>query len=545
MEVKRLEELGFSIKGQDEFPKTQTLIVQKEFTGTHYEFEINFPDTYPYFRPSVSSKHLNLPHHVNPLSGDICLLGRDTELWDPLDLVGDLIENKFPEVLSAESVVISGGKPNEDQQAEPWSEYINPHTQFRLFWSSDVRLPEGVVHGHASLRIEKKGDLLTAVVEKVYSGTDIYWEGKCPQLASSNNTYKAPFVVIGRHPHEANLREEFEAHFPSFISKDNVHEFLRGALSGVLGLVFFPEEVGHREVGLGLVGLLAHGSKKGTTGSADYIKAFRSGKSDYFVRTAKFSSLNSKSILLVGAGSIGSKVATALARSGVGKLALIDGDVVEPGNACRWELGYQYATMPKVEALTKFIRANFPFTEVMPLQYKLGAGDPSAFEAFEKLFEGVEAVVDCSASRGVQDYLSSKAAVIRMPYFFAEGYPGLLGGSFGCVSLPETPCFRCFLQYIVDLNQEGKTIAPEPRESFLQPRGCSEPTFIGSDVDASLIANMLTRQVVIRLSEVEGYPKQSPGYYSIVLADDAESEVYLELKKLEVIRRKECCWCAE
>ncbi len=44
-----------------------------------------FPDLYPFFRPSVRLGGDKTPfrHHLQPFSGDLCLLGRATTQWSP------------------------------------------------------------------------------------------------------------------------------------------------------------------------------------------------------------------------------------------------------------------------------------------------------------------------------------------------------------------------------------------------------------------------------------------------------------------------------
>ncbi len=64
-----------------------------------------------------------------------------------------------------------------------------------------------------------------------------------------------------------------------------------------------------------------------------------------------------RSRVVVGAGAIGSVLAVRLARSGVGELVLVDGDVVEPHNLERVDCYTEEDVgRPKVEALARCIR---------------------------------------------------------------------------------------------------------------------------------------------------------------------------------------------
>lgn len=67
---------------------------------------------------------------------------------------------------------------------------------------------------------------------------------------------------------------------------------------------------------------------------------------------------------IAGAGGLGSAVAIALARSGVGTLILADFDVVEPSNLNRQQFFVDQIGLPKVEALTANLRRINPYVTV-------------------------------------------------------------------------------------------------------------------------------------------------------------------------------------
>jgi sulfur carrier protein ThiS adenylyltransferase len=66
-------------------------------------------------------------------------------------------------------------------------------------------------------------------------------------------------------------------------------------------------------------------------------------------------------VAIAGLGGLGSSVAIALARSGVGSLRLIDFDVVEPSNLNRQQYLLNQIGLPKVEALRTNLSAINPF----------------------------------------------------------------------------------------------------------------------------------------------------------------------------------------
>ena len=79
-------------------------------------------------------------------------------------------------------------------------------------------------------------------------------------------------------------------------------------------------------------------------------------------RQAKFESAK---VAVCGLGGLGSNVAIALARAGVGHLHLIDFDRVEPSNLNRQQYAAAQVGLPKAEALRANIAAANPFCDVV------------------------------------------------------------------------------------------------------------------------------------------------------------------------------------
>ncbi|HUL20663.1 MAG TPA: sulfur carrier protein ThiS adenylyltransferase ThiF [Thermodesulfobacteriota bacterium] len=74
---------------------------------------------------------------------------------------------------------------------------------------------------------------------------------------------------------------------------------------------------------------------------------------------------------IAGLGGLGSSVAVALARVGVGTLILVDFDTVEPSNLNRQQYFVDQIGMPKVEALRRNIAAINPYVRIETYQEKL------------------------------------------------------------------------------------------------------------------------------------------------------------------------------
>jgi sulfur carrier protein ThiS adenylyltransferase len=91
---------------------------------------------------------------------------------------------------------------------------------------------------------------------------------------------------------------------------------------------------------------------------------------------------------IAGLGGLGSAVAIALARIGVGKLILVDFDVVEPSNLNRQQYFVHQIGMPKVEALRENLSKINPCVRVQTYNEKLDRNN------MEKIFKEAEVVVE-------------------------------------------------------------------------------------------------------------------------------------------------------
>jgi len=91
---------------------------------------------------------------------------------------------------------------------------------------------------------------------------------------------------------------------------------------------------------------------------------------------------------IAGLGGLGSAVAIALARIGVGRLILVDFDVVEPSNLNRQQYFIHQIGMPKVEALQENLLKINPYVRVQTYNEKLDRKN------VEKIFKEAEVVVE-------------------------------------------------------------------------------------------------------------------------------------------------------
>lgn len=97
---------------------------------------------------------------------------------------------------------------------------------------------------------------------------------------------------------------------------------------------------------------------------------------------------------IAGLGGLGSNIAVALARSGIGHLTLVDFDTVELSNINRQAYTLDQIGKPKTEALSEIIRSINPFCEITTHNLRVDENNCAALFADCKIvceaFDGAE-----------------------------------------------------------------------------------------------------------------------------------------------------------
>lgn len=168
--------------------------------------------------------------------------------------------------------------------------------------------------------------------------------------------------------------------------------------------------------------------------------------------------LNDASVLIVGAGGLGSPISLYLAAAGIGTIGLIDGDVVDLSNLQRQVLHTtSHVGMPKVESGRRLLEALNPDVHVKTYQEPVGA------ENVMKLLTEYDLVLDGSDNFGTRFLVNdacffSGKTLISGSIFRFEGQLTTIKPHEGY------PCYRC--------------LYPEPPPAGLVPN-CQEAGVLG------------------------------------------------------------------
>lgn len=138
--------------------------------------------------------------------------------------------------------------------------------------------------------------------------------------------------------------------------------------------------------------------------------------------------LSTKRVGIVGLGSVGSKVAVSLARSGIRRFLLVDDDILLPGNLCRNELTWTHVGMNKAEAVRETLLLIAPDIDVQCRQARI-AGQESAESASTAVdaLAACDILIDATASPSVFLLLAAITKKRSLPIVWGEIFAGGIG----------------------------------------------------------------------------------------------------------------------
>jgi len=220
--------------------------------------------------------------------------------------------------------------------------------------------------------------------------------------------------------------------------------------------------------------------------------------------------LRDASVLIVGAGGLGSPVSLYLAGAGVGRIGLVDSDVVEISNLARQPVHFTPDNgVPKVESAAAKLRFLNPDVLVEPYQVWLDSENAAG------LVEDQDLVIDCSDNFATR--YAVNAACCEAGINLIEG--GVVGWSGLMMTIRPglTSCYRCAF----------------PVEPVDAPT-CAEAGVLGPAV--GVVGSLMALEALKLLGGAAATLRNE--FLQIDLAT-------LELLRVNVMPRRECADCPE
>lgn len=225
-----------------------------------------------------------------------------------------------------------------------------------------------------------------------------------------------------------------------------------------------------------------------------------------------YDALLDKTVGIVGAGSLGSKVAVMLARTGFGRFVLIDDDVFLPVNLVRNELGLAAIGVHKVDALAARLTAVRGKIDVTRRRVTLGGQESSGTtESVMSELAGCDVIVDATADPHAFNFCAAVALRNRLPLIWGEVFAGGIGGLVARVRPglePEPQAARS--QIAAWFETQG---IPAQADPDADPYGGGpDGTWVADDAEVSVVAGHLARLATDALARPADTIFPSPAY---------------------------------
>lgn len=231
---------------------------------------------------------------------------------------------------------------------------------------------------------------------------------------------------------------------------------------------------------------------------------------------------NEKKIGIVGLGSIGSKVAVSLARSGFKDFVLIDHDIFLVENIVRNQLDWLSVGDHKVDAVAANIERISPNSDIKIHKLDLtGQENNASINNAMKSLSRCSIMIDATGNDSVFNILSGLYSQNHIPIVWGQvfegGFGGLIARSRPLKDPPPMMMRKIFLGYCEDHPFPVKDFETSAYEGVVD-----DMLMIASDADVATIASLLTSFAVDTSLNVE--PSRYP--YSIYLVGLSQGWVF-------------------
>lgn len=212
--------------------------------------------------------------------------------------------------------------------------------------------------------------------------------------------------------------------------------------------------------------------------------------------------LTQKKVAIVGLGSVGSKVAVSLARSGVTHFLLVDDDILKPSNLVRNQLDWSSMGYDKVDAVQSALRLIHPAAEVACRSFRFVGQESSSYNT--TVLEQIAAcdlVIDATASPKVFSSIAAICTRRKVPVVWGEVFAGGIGALMAR-SLPGLDAEPLEIRRAIHGYLAGMPEAPFQHAQNYDA-DVDEEVFVAGDAEVSSLAASLTQFAIDALVGVD------------------------------------------
>ena len=224
--------------------------------------------------------------------------------------------------------------------------------------------------------------------------------------------------------------------------------------------------------------------------------------------------LATKRVGIVGLGSVGSKVATSLGRSGVRRFDLVDGDILHPGNLERHDGDWLDVGRHKAELMARRLNLIAADIQAIPWTTALGA-QVSSEEAgnVRAALAACDLLIDATANPDVFNHLALIAMRNDQPLVWGSVYAGGLGGEIARSRAGKDPSPYDIRQAMTQFYG-----AADGRPPLAAGRGYDgsvgqDRPLVATDADVSVFAAHITAYALDALVDHDPSVYSAPAYF--------------------------------
>lgn len=480
-------------------PESLGLEVQLDMTvhDRVYKARMGYPAVFPnaplYIRPRDPSERWS--NHQFGTGGSLCLQWR-ADNWNPEVTGADVIQSAY-ELLHTENIPVTPGvvpsvhRVTEGQSAR--SSY------FRSIVTNDAL---SIIKGlQDQVKVEFKTSSLFSDAGQIAFITNI--------KAAEDNAYVVGDIPVGI----TGFSSLFSIEDKGWLFKSDAFDSPL-IISSVDELIKVISETGLDTFDVAVVNeetqkyekrmVVLYGNKTGAFRQFSIVsysdnplkeyKVILPPPSDEVRLPEEYNKLPELKVGIIGLGSMGSKIALSLARSGIRKFVVVDDDFLKLENLVRHELSWTEVGLHKVDAIKNALNLTMANLEIEVLNHRIAGQEPpiNAAGALQSLSQ-CDILLDATANPEVFLHVAAIANAYKIPMcwgeVFAGGYGGLIARARPDIDPNPIAVRDGFYEYLS--KQE-----PAP---FQQERGYdieAETPSIAYDSNVGVIATSLTNLII-------------------------------------------------
>lgn len=200
--------------------------------------------------------------------------------------------------------------------------------------------------------------------------------------------------------------------------------------------------------------------------------------------------LEDKTVCIIGCGSIGSKVAFNIYREGIGKLILIDDEILESENIGRHLCGISDLYKNKVDAVKRKIMDHYPDAEItcMPATFT------EAYNEHNEIIDKADLIISCTADIALERTLNNifYTNTEFPPVIYTWTEPFGIASHAILIGYHSGGCYECCLNP-TDLHFYREVIKSDPETYMKNEAGCQTSFMPYSGLDVEQAATLTTR----------------------------------------------------